>query len=107
MGRPKGGKNRSWTCDEKIQLIQGYYASGKGYKAFAEEHGIAHSLFNNWLKKYNEGGPMGLQHKKRNVEDYMKWETTHAEEILQLKLIIANQQIEIEKLKAQIEADRE
>lgn len=37
-GRPKGGKNRNWTSDEKERLILEYYASEKGYKAFATDH---------------------------------------------------------------------
>ena len=55
-GRPKGGKNRSWTSDEKERLILEYYASEKGYKAFAVEYGISQSLFCGWIKKYQENG---------------------------------------------------
>ncbi|MBO5159039.1 MAG: transposase [Lachnospiraceae bacterium] len=95
MARPKGGKNTRRTPEEKLQLIQEYYASGVGYKTFAREHGIAHSLFCTWLKKYNEEGASGLQHSRRTIPASL----SRDEEILQLKLIIAEQQIEISKLK--------
>ncbi len=97
MGRPKGGNNQHRTCEEKERLIKEYYASGKGYQMFAKEHGIAHSLFSTWLKKYQEQGIAGLQHGSRKAPFVDKRE----EEILKLKLIIADQQIEIERLKKQ------
>ena len=98
MGRPKGGKNQRRTCKEKEQLIQEYYQSALGYKEFAQTNGISHSLFYSWLKKYEEGGVDGLRHKARKSMPMQQ----HDEEILRLKLIIAEQQIQIEKLKEKI-----
>lgn len=95
MARPKGGKNARRTPEEKMKLIQEYYASGIGYKAFAKEHGIAHSLFSSWIKKYSENGEKGLQHSRRTIPEV----SSRDEEVIQLKLIIAEQQIEIERLK--------
>ncbi len=31
MGRPKNGKNKQRTCEEKEQLIKEYYNSGENY----------------------------------------------------------------------------
>lgn len=99
MGRPKGGTNRRWTTEEKVHLIEEYYKAEIGYKAFAQEHGIAHSLFGVWLKKYQEGGSEALCHSRRKVPEVSRQMQDASKEILQLKLIIANQQIEIEELK--------
>lgn len=98
MGRPKGGKNQRRTCQEKEQLIKEYYRSALGYKEFAVANGISHSLFYSWLKKYEENGLEGLRHKARKVTPRQMYD----EEILRLKLIIAEQQIQIEKLKEKI-----
>lgn len=99
MGRPKGGTNQKRSCDDKVQLIEEYYDSGIGYKAFARERGISPSLFCTWLKKYQEGGIEALRHSRQR---YNRTEEERDEEILRLKLIIAKQQIEIEELKEKI-----
>lgn len=99
MGRPKGGKNQRRTLEEKERLIQEYYASGVGYKVFAQEHGISHSLFSTWLKKYHEKGIQGLQHGRLKTLVVANPD----QEIIELKLIIAEQQIEIERLKKQLQ----
>ncbi len=95
MGRPKNGKNKQRTCEEKEQLIKEYYNSGIGYRVFAESHEISPSLFYAWIQKYEEGGIEGLRFKRKKPlqTDPLK------EEILRLKLIIAEQQIEIQDLK--------
>lgn len=97
MGRPKGGKNQHRSVEDKERLIKEYYASGMGYQMFATEHGIAHSLFSTWLKKYQENGAAGLQHASRKAP----FVDERDEEILRLKLIIAEQQIEIHRLKSE------
>ena len=56
MGRPKGGKNRKWTAEQKYQLIQEYLASGIGVNSFADSYEISRRLFFSWLNKYYEKG---------------------------------------------------
>ncbi len=95
MGRPKNGKNQQRTCEEKVSLIEEYYKSGKGYKAFAQEKGISPSLFYTWIRKYNDGGIHNLRFKSKATEKLV----SESEEIMRLKLLIAEQQIEIQRLK--------
>ena len=95
MGRPKGGTNQRRSCEEKARLIEEYYNSGLGYKAFAQEKGIAHSVFYTWVKKYDEGGVEKLRNKRRKPVEA----DVVSREIQRLKLIIADQQIEIQRLK--------
>lgn len=102
MGRPKGGTNRRWTTEEKVRLIEEYYKSEIGYKTFAQEKGIAHSLFAAWLKRYQEGGVNSLRHSKRKVPENISLGQDMSEEFTRLKLIIAEQQIQIEELKRQL-----
>lgn len=105
MGRPKGGTNNRWTIEDKVRLIEEYYKVDIGYKAFAQEHGIAHSLFCTWLKKYQEGGAEGLRHSKRKVPEHIQQISGETKEILRLKMLIANQAIEIEELKQKLQND--
>lgn len=95
MGRPKGGTNQRRTCEEKARLIEEYYNSGMGYKAFAQEKGISHSLFYSWVQKYDEGGVKNLRISRRKTSKA----DAENEEIHRLKMIIAEQQIEIQRLK--------
>lgn len=105
MGRPKGGNNRRWTTEDKVRLIEEYYKSEIGYKVFAQEHGIAHSLFSVWIKRYQEGGPDALRHVRRKIPEVNQQMQEASNEIMQLKLIIANQQIEIESLKQKLKEE--
>lgn len=98
MGRPKGGKNQRRSCQEKEQLIKEYYQSALGYKDYAKSKGISYSLFYSWIKKYEEEGMEGLRHKSRKVTAKQMYE----EENLKLKLIIAEQQIQILKLQEKL-----
>ena len=95
MGRPKGGTNQRRSGEEKARLVEEYYNSGLGYKAFAQEKGIAHSVFYTWVKKYDEGGVEKLRNKRRKPMEADEV----SREIQRLKLIIADQQIEIQRLK--------
>ena len=79
----------------KAKLVEEYYNSGLGYKAFAQEKGIAHSLFYSWIKKYDEGGVEKLRSRRRKPVEA----DAASREIQRLKLIIADQQIEIQRLK--------
>ncbi len=99
MARPKGGKNQVRTCYEKAKLVEEYFDSGIGYKRFAQEKGISPSLFSTWIKKYQNGGveALRLARKPGNPADDAK-----DAEILNLKLIIAEQQVLIEDLKKQL-----
>lgn len=102
MGRPKNGRNQKRTWEEKMQLLMEYYESGVGYRVFAQEHGISPSLFYSWIKKYNESGADGLRY-KRKVYNKIPEQPKDNDEIVKLKLIIAEQQIEIQNLRSKLE----
>lgn len=100
MGRPKGGTNRKWTAEQKFQLIQDYLLSDIGFKPFADNHGISRSLFQSWLNKYYENGFEGLNRKQGSGNKFAALHTSKSlSETERLQLIIAKQEIEIERLK--------
>lgn len=101
MSRPKGGTNRRWTVEEKRSLIEEYYRAEMNYRTFAVQHEISPSLFATWLKKFRENGVEGLQHSRRKVPEALL-NQDKSEEILKLKVLIAEQQIEIKDLKQQL-----
>lgn len=100
VGRPKGGTNRKWTAEQKYQLIQEYLASGLGVNPFADKHGISRRLFFSWLNKYYENGLEGLKRKPGSGNKFAAIHTSKSlDETERLQLIIAKQEIEIERLK--------
>ena len=100
MGRPKGGTNRRWSAEDKLQIIQEYQASNMGTRAFSKQKGISDGMFRVWIKKYCDNGMEGLQNKKKTGNHYAALSTSKSlTEEERLRLIIAKQEVEIERLK--------
>ena len=54
-------KNTMRTPEEKEQLVLDFLNSGIPYRAFADKHGIDHSVFWSWISKYRKSGIEGLK----------------------------------------------
>lgn len=100
MSRAKGGTNKSWTQEEKLRIVNRYFTEGIGQNQLAKEEGIAHGMLWTWIHKYQENGADGLVNKKKTGNHFAALHTSKSlTEEERLKLIIAKQQIEIERLK--------
>ena len=65
MGRPKGGKNREWSKEEKLKYVLMVINGEKSVKAIQMEFNIAQSLVQQWTKKYIDGGINALENKRK------------------------------------------
>jgi len=65
MGRPKGGKNRFWSKEEKLRIVEEHTKNLRSQKSIAKEEGISSGMLNTWVKKYYEQGAAGLENKKK------------------------------------------
>lgn len=100
MGRPKGGKNRKWTQEEKLEVVQRYLASGIGQHSYAKAEGISSGMLFRWLKQYQESGFDGLASKRRGGNPYAALTTSKSlSELERLRLTVAKQEAEITRLK--------
>lgn len=100
MGRPKGGKNRIWTQDEKLRIVRRYIDEGIGQRQLAKQEGISKGLISTWIKNYLTDGEDGLQNRRKTGNPFAALTTSKSlSELDRLKLIIAKQEIEIERLK--------
>ncbi len=100
MTRPKGGKNKHWTQEEKLRIVRRYYEEGIGHVLLAREEGIATGMLSTWIRKYQEEGPKGLINKKKTGNPFAALHTsTSMNETEMLRLLVAKQEIEIERLK--------
>ena len=99
MGRPKGGKNRKWTVEEKLRIINRHLEGHLPMKQVAKEEDISSGMLSNWIHRYLEGGEAALA-KRQGGNPYAALHTSkHLTEEDRLRLIIAKQEVEIARLK--------
>ena len=100
MGRPKGGKNRSWTQADRLRIVSRYNVEGIGINSLAKDEGISRGLLSRWISRYQSEGKNGLINKRKIGNPYAALHTSKSlTEEQKLRLIIAQQEIEIERLK--------
>ena len=98
MGRPKGGKNREWTKEEKYKYVKMVMNGEKTYKQIKNEYNINHSLVIKWIKRYNEGGIEALQNKRKPGNPLAKYSRR--------KELTPIEQLEYENMLLRIENER-
>lgn len=101
-GRPNGGTNRKWTKAEKLCLVLDYLNGNIGINNFAKEAGISRGMFWRWVDSYRRLGEQGLEpveHKTTGNHFAALHLSKSLSEEDRLRLLVAKQQIEIERLK--------
>ena len=94
-GRPKGGKNKSYTKDEKMKYVKMMLDNGYSAKRIEKEYGISHSLTDRWKRNYLEYGENALENKKKPGNPLMKYSRR--------KSLTKEEQLEYENMKLRIE----
>lgn len=113
MGRPKGGKNKSHSKEEKLALVKRNLA-GESLMALERETGVSNSQIHKWSKQYLEGGESALVNKRKPGNPLAKYtrrkELTPTEQ-LEYKIALLERELlkkngEIVRLKKSIELER-
>lgn len=65
MGRPKGGKNKEQSKEEKLYYVNLILSGEKTAHKIQREDGISSGMLSIWVKKYNEGGIEALKNKRK------------------------------------------
>jgi transposase len=100
MGRPNGGKNRSWTKEEKLRIVRRYFDENIGRPRLAKEEGISSGMLYNWITKFLNEGEDGLENMKKVGNSFAALHTSKSlSELERLRLTVEKQEIEIERLK--------
>lgn len=100
MARPKGGKNKNWTQEEKLRIVKRYFDEGVGQRTIAKQEGISRGMIYQWINKYRDGGPEALIPSKRTGNPFAAlYNNKSMSEVDRLKLLVAKQEIEINRLK--------
>ena len=100
MGRPKGGKNRKWTKEDRMRVVKRYLDEHIGTGTLAKIENVPRGTLRKWITKYLKSGEEALECKKKVGN---RFSALHTSKSLTLeerqRLIIEKQQIEIERLK--------
>ena len=98
MGRPKGGKNKYWSKEEKLKLIKEHIDNHISTNEITTREHISNGMYNNWLKKYLEFGELGLENKKKPGNPLSKY--------IHKKNLTDKEKLEYENMKLRIENER-
>ena len=98
MGRPKGGKNKYWSKEEKLKLVKEHIEQHVSTLEITTRENISNGMYNNWLKKYLEFGELGLENKKKPGNPLSKY--IHKKELTDIE------KLEYENMKLRIENER-
>ena len=60
MGRIRKEKNRIWSADDKLKIINENLINFKSTPQISKEYDISQGMIINWIKKYKEFGYDGL-----------------------------------------------
>ena len=95
MGRPKGGKNKTHTKEEKLKYVKMMIEDGYSPNRIEKEYGISHSLTDLWRRKYLEFGEGSLENQKKPGNPLCKYSNK--------KNLSKEEQLEYENMKLRIE----
>ena len=98
MGRPKGRKNRRWTVEEKLRIVNRHLKDHISMRQVAREENISCGMISNWVSRYLDGGEAALAGNQGNPYAALHTSKNLTEEE-RLRLIIAKQEVEIARLK--------
>ena len=98
MGRPKGGKNRYWSKEEKLRIVKKVVEDNCSSKQVAREENINDGMLTKWVKVYLQHGIAGLENKKKPGNPLSKY--ANRKELSEIE------QLEYENMKLRIENER-
>lgn len=97
-GRPRGGKNRYWSKENKLKVIKRVLSGEISLRELQIKENISSGMVSTWIKKYNEKGEDGLISKKKPGNPLAKY--------LNRKKLTELEQLQYENMKLRIENSR-
>lgn len=98
MGRPKGGTNRYWSKQEKLQAVKRVLDNHETAEDVRKELKISSGLLHSWIQKYLKDGEKGLENKIKPGNPLSKY--IHKKQLSDLE------KLEYENMKLRIENER-
>lgn len=98
MGRPKGGKNRYWSKEDKLKIVNKVLIEGISARQVGISENISDGMICGWIKKYLEQGESALENKKKPGNPLSKYSRR--------KNLTDLERLEYENMKFRIENER-
>ena len=98
MGRPTGGKNKTWTVEEKYEVIKPVIDGMISSIQRAKDLALAPGMVGNWVIAYGKYGMEGLKSKKKPGNPLAALYTS--------KSLTNEQRLELENMRLRIENER-
>ena len=95
MPRIRKEKNRNWSKDEKLRIINKHLIEGLSTGVIAKEEDISAGMLRMWIKKYLEFGEDSLINKKKPGNPMCKYSNK--------KSLTREEQLEYENMRLRIE----
>ena len=95
MPRIRKEKNRTWTKEEKLRIINKHLIDGLSTVAIAKEEDISDYMLRGWIRKYLEFGEDAFINKKKPGNPLCKYSNK--------KKLTKEEQLEYENMKLRIE----
>ena len=95
----KGQKFRNWSKEEKLRIVKLHLSEHQSLREISRNENVHTSLVCTWVKNYIKDAEAGLESKRRG-NPYLALQTSgKMDETARLQMIIAKQQVQIERLK--------
>ena len=98
MGRPSGGKNKRYSIDEKLKIVNMSLQEYKSTRQIQKETGVNKSVVNDWTKRFIEKGIDGLKNNKKTGNKFSA--------LYYSKKLTKEERLELENMKLKIENER-
>ena len=95
MPRIRKEKNRTWSKEEKIRIINKHLIDGLSTEEIAREEDISGGMLRSWIRKYLKYGEKALINKKKPGNPLSKYSRR--------KKLTKEEQLEYENMKLRIE----
>lgn len=103
IGRPKGGKNRNFTPEQKRDFVLRCIEENSPYDTFARNNNISRTMLRSWIVKYEKDGLDGLRSRRGKCGSGNPYAALHTKkslsEVERLRLELAKKEVECERLK--------
>jgi len=98
MGRPRGGKNRNYTVEEKLKIVRMRIEQHNSINEISRLTGISEKNISRWVNQYILKGIDGLMPKKKTGNPFSALHSS--------KKLTREERLELENLKLRIENER-